>query len=123
MFKDGDRVVFARIHSLFSCTESGTMWPMAIITRFPTISPPHLERIGMRKVEESWDEESEIICTDDIFRAGFISSTDDETHHPPPVTTRIQDNLVIQKHTYFVNDMIDNDLFLRLHVHPPRFVQ
>ena len=96
---------------------------MALITRFKTVSLPSEELVGFRKVEESLDKESEIICIDDIIRAAFVAPTFDNTHHAPPGTARTRKlKTDVPRKTHFVVDLIDTDLFIRLHVHNPELV-
>lgn len=71
----------------------------------------------MRQMEEATEDEAEIICTDEILRLAFLASTNDKSHHPhlQRATARTYEPLPTHK-TYFLVDLMDSDLFIRLHV-------
>ena len=96
---------------------------MAVITRFKTQRQPHQENIRMRRMEEALEKDAEIICTDDVVRMAFLASTDDISHHHKlnRGTARTRQPLPTHK-TYFLDDFMDSDMFLRLHVRSSHIV-
>ncbi|KAG9041259.1 hypothetical protein FS837_012488 [Tulasnella sp. UAMH 9824] len=89
---------FARLKFLFRCYGLGRAWDIAVISRARIIRQASEVEIGMAIVEES--EEEELILTSSIKRAVFLSPTFENIGEVGP--------------RFFVNDLVDYDMILRL---------
>lgn len=97
MFQEGSELSFGRIHLLFSCCALGKEWSIAFITRCNLTRGSDLSTIGLRVVEEL--PSAEFILIGQLVRAAHLVPTylNGAGHQ-----------------TWFVNDAVDNDMFLRL---------
>lgn len=89
-------VGFGRLEALLSCKALGQWWDLAFITRTVIVHTSDEVSIGLAVVEEM--RQGEFILVDRIMRAAHLVSTFEDVNPP----------------RYFVNDLVDYDMFLRL---------
>ncbi|KZS90436.1 hypothetical protein SISNIDRAFT_488320 [Sistotremastrum niveocremeum HHB9708] len=86
--------VYARMRLLFSCQVLGQDQQVACVTLLRTVIPPSEHFIGMRRVRE--DAAGSFIYLKWIVRSVYVQPTFDE-----------------EEHDFFVNDVMDSDMYLR----------
>ncbi|KIO18770.1 hypothetical protein M407DRAFT_224755 [Tulasnella calospora MUT 4182] len=95
------KLVLGRLRLLFRCHALGRVWDVAFIQPADVIRPANGVDIGMTIVKER--EEAEFVLTSSIRRAAFFSPTFEGGGIDGP--------------EYFVNDLVDYDMILRLDPH------
>jgi hypothetical protein len=91
------RHVFARLQFVFTCAAFDRDWQVALVTLFKTAITPEDSRIGMRKILE--DERSTFIDVGWIQRSVYA----------------VPDFNDIRGNFFTIIDVVDADMYLRLH--------
>lgn len=94
-----DGLLFARLLMVFTCVALGTVHPMALITVYDPVTRVNWKdrALGFRRVREPpTTRRSEFIFLSSVIRGAYLVSTHE------------------REGEFYVNDLIDADMFLRL---------
>lgn len=87
-------VQFIRLHFMFDCKAFGHTWHVARVSFFKEVTRVDSAPFQMQRVSES--KQGNFILVENIIRGAFLSPDPKHSGH------------------FFVNDLIDNDMFLRV---------
>ncbi|KDQ16697.1 hypothetical protein BOTBODRAFT_97965, partial [Botryobasidium botryosum FD-172 SS1] len=88
-------VEYFRLQLMFTCIAFGREWEVAWVTPFSSVQAADISPIGMEQVKE--EKKTQFILIENIIRGAYISPD------------------FGQEGLFFVNDLMDYDMFLRLH--------